>query len=114
MNNRVIIAGGGVGGLATALTLCQIGVPCIVYEAVRDMRPLGVGINLQPNAVRELYDLGFTQAISTRWDYLQKNGRWSGLMATISTPSPEGSWLAITGRSMRFIVACSTCCSMRS
>ena len=61
MNNRVIIAGGGVGGLATALTLCQIGVPCIVYEAVRDMRPLGVGINLQPNAVRELYDLGFTQ-----------------------------------------------------
>jgi len=51
MNHLVIIAGGGVGGLATALTLCQIGVPCIVYEAVRDMRPLGVGINLQPNAV---------------------------------------------------------------
>ena len=25
------------------------------------MRPLGVGINLQPNAVRELYDLGFTE-----------------------------------------------------
>jgi 2-polyprenyl-6-methoxyphenol hydroxylase-like FAD-dependent oxidoreductase len=56
--NRVIIAGGGVGGLATALTLHQIGVPCVVFEAVRDMRPLGVGINLQPNAVRELYDLG--------------------------------------------------------
>jgi 2-polyprenyl-6-methoxyphenol hydroxylase-like FAD-dependent oxidoreductase len=33
-----------------------------VFEAVRDMRPLGVGINLQPNAVRELYDLGFTEA----------------------------------------------------
>lgn len=58
----VIIAGGGIGGLATALTLHQIGVPCIVYEAVRDMRPLGVGINMQPNAVRELYDLGITQA----------------------------------------------------
>jgi len=54
----VIIAGGGIGGLATALTLHQIGVPCVVYEAVREMRPLGVGINLQPNAVRELYDLG--------------------------------------------------------
>jgi len=60
-NNRVIIAGGGIGGLATALTLHQIGVPCIVFEAVRELRPLGVGINLQPNAVRELYDLGFTQ-----------------------------------------------------
>src|SRR6187401_2153463 len=58
---RVIIAGGGIGGLATALTLHQIGVPCVVFEAVREMRPFGVGINLQPNAVRELYDLGFTQ-----------------------------------------------------
>ena len=57
-SDRVIIAGGGIGGLASALTLHQIGVPCIVFEAVRDMRPLGVGINLQPNAVRELYDLG--------------------------------------------------------
>jgi 2-polyprenyl-6-methoxyphenol hydroxylase-like FAD-dependent oxidoreductase len=57
-DSRVIIAGGGVGGLATALTLHQIGVPCVVFEAVREMRPLGVGINLQPNAVRELYDLG--------------------------------------------------------
>jgi len=63
MSDRtVIIAGGGIGGLATALTLNQIGVPCVVYEAVREMRPLGVGINLQPNAVRELYDLGFTPA----------------------------------------------------
>ncbi len=59
-NNPVIIAGGGIGGLATALTLHQIGVPCIVLEAVREMRPLGVGINMQPNAVRELYDLGIT------------------------------------------------------
>lgn len=62
MNERsVIIAGGGIGGLATALTMHQIGVPCVVYEAVREMRPLGVGINVQPNAVRELYDLGFSE-----------------------------------------------------
>ena len=60
-DDLVIIAGGGIGGLAAALTLHQIGVPCIVFEAVREMRPLGVGINLQPNAVRELYDLGITQ-----------------------------------------------------
>jgi 5-methylphenazine-1-carboxylate 1-monooxygenase len=57
----VIIAGGGIGGLTTALTLHQIGVPCVVFEAVREMRPLGVGINLQPNAVRELFDLGITK-----------------------------------------------------
>lgn len=55
---RVLISGGGPGGLAVALTLHQIGVPCQVLEAVSELRPLGVGINLQPNAVRELYDLG--------------------------------------------------------
>ena len=58
----VIIAGGGIGGLATALTLHQIGVPCVVFEAAREMRPLGVGINMQPNAVRELYYLGIGEA----------------------------------------------------
>lgn len=56
--NRVIIAGGGIGGLAVALTLHEIGVPFTVYEAVRELKPLGVGINLQPNAVRELFDMG--------------------------------------------------------
>lgn len=55
---RVMIAGGGIGGLVTALTLHQIGVPCTVFESVRTLKPLGVGINLQPNAVRELQDLG--------------------------------------------------------
>lgn len=54
----VIIAGGGIGGLAMGLTLDQIGVPFVVFEAVSEIRPLGVGINLQPNAVRELFDLG--------------------------------------------------------
>jgi 2-polyprenyl-6-methoxyphenol hydroxylase-like FAD-dependent oxidoreductase len=54
----VLVAGGGIGGLAVALTLHQIGVPCIVLESVRHLRPLGLGINLQPNAVRELYDVG--------------------------------------------------------
>ena len=62
MSGQVIIAGGGIGGLATALTLHQIGVASVVYESSREMRPLGVGINLQPNAVRELGDLGITGA----------------------------------------------------
>ncbi|HTR01527.1 MAG TPA: flavin-dependent oxidoreductase [Candidatus Acidoferrum sp.] len=55
----VLVAGGGIGGLSVALTLQQIGVPCVVYESVAELKPLGVGINLQPNAVRELYELGF-------------------------------------------------------
>jgi 2-polyprenyl-6-methoxyphenol hydroxylase-like FAD-dependent oxidoreductase len=60
MSLPILIAGGGIGGLSLALTLQQIGVDCVVFEAVNELKPLGVGINLQPNAVRELYDLGFT------------------------------------------------------
>lgn len=58
----VLIAGGGIGGLALALTLHQIGVPCRVVEAAAEMKPLGVGINLQPNAVRELFEMGIDAA----------------------------------------------------
>ena len=90
MNNRVIIAGGGVGGLATALTLCQIGVPCIVYETVRDMRSLGVGINLQPNAVRELYDLGFTQGDLDRVGLPAKEWALVGLNGNDIYSEPRG------------------------
>ncbi len=60
MEASVIIAGGGIGGLALALTLHQIGVDCLVVESSHEMKPLGVGINIQPNAVRELYDLGIS------------------------------------------------------
>jgi 2-polyprenyl-6-methoxyphenol hydroxylase-like FAD-dependent oxidoreductase len=55
----VLIAGAGIGGLSVALTLHQIGVPCVVFESVPEIKPLGLGINIQPNAVRELYELGF-------------------------------------------------------
>ncbi|MGX7894277.1 flavin-dependent oxidoreductase [Tsuneonella sp. HG222] len=60
--DRVLIAGGGIAGLSLALTLHQIGVACTVFEGVTQLRPLGVGINLQPNAVRELEDMGIGEA----------------------------------------------------
>jgi 2-polyprenyl-6-methoxyphenol hydroxylase-like FAD-dependent oxidoreductase len=86
----VIIAGGGIGGLATALTLHQIGVPCIVLEAVRELRPLGVGINLQPNAVRELYDLGFTEGDLDRVGLPAKEWALVGLNGNDIYSEPRG------------------------
>jgi 2-polyprenyl-6-methoxyphenol hydroxylase-like FAD-dependent oxidoreductase len=77
----VLVAGGGIGGLSVALTLHQVGVPCIVLESVAHLRPLGVGINLQPNAVRELYELGIGEealdgiGVQTReWALVGLNG----------------------------------------
>ncbi len=54
----VLIAGGGIGGLTAALTLHARGIESTVLERASHLRPLGVGINLLPHAVRELYDLG--------------------------------------------------------
>jgi 2-polyprenyl-6-methoxyphenol hydroxylase-like FAD-dependent oxidoreductase len=68
---QVIVAGGGIGGLALALSLHQAGIAVRVYEAVRDPAPFGLGINLQPSAVRVLSELGLADdlariAIATR------------------------------------------------
>ncbi|MEE9315222.1 MAG: flavin-dependent oxidoreductase [Rhizobiaceae bacterium] len=73
----VLIAGGGIGGLCLALTCHQIGVPFKVFEQTREMKPLGVGINLQPNCVRELFDLGLEDALPTTGIKTQEYGMFS-------------------------------------
>jgi len=55
---RVIIAGAGIAGLTAALSLHAAGIEPLVLDAARELRPLGVGINLLPHAVRELTELG--------------------------------------------------------
>lgn len=83
--------------MSLALTLHQIGVPARVFESVRELQPLGVGINLQPNAVRELHDLGLADDLPTvgiealEWALVGRNGNdvWSeprGLLAGYHWP----------------------------
>ena len=61
---HVLIIGGGIGGLATALSLQKAGIEATVFEAVREIRPLGVGINMLPHAVRELTELGLQDELA--------------------------------------------------
>ena len=51
------------GGLSLALSLHQAGIACRVYEAVATLKPMGVGVNLLPHAVRELDELGLMPAL---------------------------------------------------
>lgn len=60
----VLIIGGGIAGLTTALSLHQIGVECRVFESVATIEPLGVGINTLPHAVRELTELGLLDRLA--------------------------------------------------
>src|SRR5437868_2365290 len=81
----VLIAGGGIGGLALALSLHQIGVPCRIFESVAELKPLGVGINVLPHACRELIELGLLGELDTaglrtkELAYFSKHGKpiWS-------------------------------------
>ena len=61
---RVLIAGGGIGGLTLALSLHQAGIDCEVFEQAPEIRPLGVGINVLPHAMRELTELGLQQRVA--------------------------------------------------
>ena len=61
----VLVIGGGIGGLTTALSLAAAGIEVEIFEQVPTIEALGVGINLQPNAVRELTELGLGDALKS-------------------------------------------------
>lgn len=60
---KINIAGAGIGGLAAALALHQAGHDVRVFEAVEELQPLGVGINLLPQAAHVLEKLGALDAL---------------------------------------------------
>jgi 2-polyprenyl-6-methoxyphenol hydroxylase-like FAD-dependent oxidoreductase len=60
---KVLIVGGGIGGFATALSLHAAGIECEVFEQSREIRELGVGINMLPHAIKELAALDLLGAL---------------------------------------------------
>jgi 2-polyprenyl-6-methoxyphenol hydroxylase-like FAD-dependent oxidoreductase len=93
MTPRIAIVGGGIGGLALALSLHRLGLQCQVYEAVPEIREIGVGITLLPHAMRELAQLGLQAELEAvgienlesvfcnRWGqfiYREQRGRHAG------------------------------------
>ncbi|MBV8391542.1 MAG: FAD-dependent monooxygenase, partial [Alphaproteobacteria bacterium] len=61
---KILIAGAGIGGLTAAMCLHRAGFDVEVHEAVGELRPLGVGINIQAGAVRILSSLGMEPALA--------------------------------------------------
>lgn len=57
------VIGGGIGGVATAVALRQVGIDAVVYERAPRLREAGVGMMLWPNATRVLRDLGLLQEV---------------------------------------------------
>ncbi|MEQ8346530.1 MAG: 3-hydroxybenzoate 6-monooxygenase [Sneathiellaceae bacterium] len=69
---RVIVAGGGVGGLATALGLSKKGVPVLVLEQSSALGEIGAGIQLGPNAFHAFDYLGVAEAARASAVYIDR------------------------------------------
>jgi 2-polyprenyl-6-methoxyphenol hydroxylase-like FAD-dependent oxidoreductase len=61
---KIVIVGAGIGGLTAAMCLKRAGFDVEVMEAVSELKPLGVGINIQAGAVRILSGLGLEPALA--------------------------------------------------
>jgi 2-polyprenyl-6-methoxyphenol hydroxylase-like FAD-dependent oxidoreductase len=58
------IVGGGVGGVAAAVALHRAGIDVTVYERANELREVGVGMMLWPNATRVLKELGLLERVA--------------------------------------------------
>lgn len=92
---KVLIAGGGVGGLTLALMLNARGIDAQVFEQATGLRELGVGINILPHAIAELDSLGLLSALDavalrTR-RLIYKTGQGLDIVA-----QPRGTWSGLS------------------
>ena len=76
---KVLIAGGGIGGLIAALFLHRKGIDCEIHERVPEVQEVGVGLTILPHAVILLSELGIFDALdkeSIRTEYMYFRTRW--------------------------------------
>jgi 2-polyprenyl-6-methoxyphenol hydroxylase-like FAD-dependent oxidoreductase len=66
LGKNIGIIGGGIGGIAAAVALHRIGANVSVYERTRELREVGAGMMLWPNATRVLRELGLLEQVVAR------------------------------------------------
>lgn len=89
----VLIAGGGIGGLATAIALAGHGIPSRVLEKRAQFSEAGAGIQLGPNGVRALRRLGIARDLAPNAGQPREIKVFSGGSGAMLTRLPLGDWI---------------------
>lgn len=84
MRRKIVIVGGGLGGLAARVALRRAGHEVAIFEQAKELREIGAGLSLWPNATRALQELGLLEAARAIGSELLK----------IEVLTPEGEHLA--------------------
>jgi 2-polyprenyl-6-methoxyphenol hydroxylase-like FAD-dependent oxidoreductase len=66
MSNKILILGGGIAGLTTAIALHRKNMDFMVYEAVPEIKAIGSGITLAGNAMKVLEQLQVADQVKSR------------------------------------------------
>ncbi|PWW10800.1 FAD-dependent urate hydroxylase HpxO [Mangrovibacter plantisponsor] len=88
---KAVIIGGGIGGLSAAIALKRCGIETEVYEAVKEIKPVGAAISIWPNGVKCLNYLGLHEnitALGGNMAYLAYNDGHSATTLTRFSLSP--------------------------
>ena len=89
----VLIAGGGIGGLSTAIALANHGIPSRVLERRSQFSEAGAGIQLGPNGVRALRRLGIARDLEPNAGQPHEIKVFSGGSGVVLTRLPLGDWI---------------------
>ncbi|MDA1178057.1 MAG: FAD-dependent monooxygenase [Planctomycetota bacterium] len=89
---KVIVVGGGIAGLTSAVALQQLGWDVEIHEAADGFRPVGKGIWVPTNAMQELEQIGLASPVSAAgWplERIQIRTRWGKTLSTIDLKRVE-------------------------
>src|SRR5882724_3689566 len=92
---KILIIGGGIGGLTAAIALRQAGFGVEVFERAAELKEIGAGIGLSANAIRVLKHLGLMQPVVDRGTVIEavisynSRGNAIGRMPTNLSDTPS-------------------------